>query len=72
VGRWPDGLIFWIWAIHYAVGRFFLGFLRIGDPSYAFGLRQDQVIAILVLAAAVPMIVRLTARSRMQARIFAV
>jgi phosphatidylglycerol:prolipoprotein diacylglycerol transferase len=72
VGRWPDGLIFWIWAIHYAVGRFFLGFLRIGDPSYAFGLRQDQVIGILVLAAAVPMIVRLTARSRMQARIFAV
>jgi prolipoprotein diacylglyceryl transferase len=72
VGRWPDGLIFWIWALQYAIGRFFLGFLRIDDPKYAFGLRQDQVIGLLVLAAAVPMIVRLTTRARAQARSFAV
>jgi phosphatidylglycerol:prolipoprotein diacylglycerol transferase len=72
IGRWPDGLIFWIWAVQYAIGRFFLGFLRIDDPKYAFGLRQDQVIGLLVLAAAVPMIVRLTARGRAQTRSFAV
>jgi prolipoprotein diacylglyceryl transferase len=70
-GRWPDGLIFWIWAVHYAIGRFFLGFLRIGDPTYAFGLRQDQVIAILVLAAAAPMLVRLGTRSGAEARTLA-
>jgi phosphatidylglycerol:prolipoprotein diacylglycerol transferase len=61
-GRWPEGLIFWLWMAWYAVGRFFLGFLRVGDPTYAFGLREDQTIAILVFAAAVPMIVRLGSR----------
>jgi prolipoprotein diacylglyceryl transferase len=72
IGRWPDGVIFWIWALHYAVGRFFLGFLRIGDPTYAFGLRQDQTIALLVFAAAITVLFRLTTRSRAQTRTFAV
>ncbi len=72
IGRWPDGVIFWIWAMHYAVGRFLLGFLRIGDPTYAFGLRQDQTIALLVFAAAVPVLLRLTTRPRAQARTLAV
>ena len=66
-GRWPEGLIFWLWMAWYAVGRFVLGFVRIGDPNYAFGLRQDQTIAVLVLAAAIPMIARLGARIRPQA-----
>jgi phosphatidylglycerol:prolipoprotein diacylglycerol transferase len=55
----PDGLVFWLWMAFYAIGRFALGYLRVGDPSYAFGLREDQAIALLVLAAALPMIVRL-------------
>ena len=63
-GRWPEGLIFWLWLAWYAVGRFFLGFLRIGDPTYAFGLREDQTIALIVFAAAVPMIIRLGSRIR--------
>jgi phosphatidylglycerol:prolipoprotein diacylglycerol transferase len=56
----PDGLIFWITAAWYAVGRFLLGFLRTVDPTYVFGLREDQIIGLLVLAAAIPMIARLT------------
>ena len=56
----PDGLIFWLAAAWYAIGRFSLGFLRTVDPTYAFGLREDQIIGLLVLAAAIPMIVRLT------------
>ena len=68
----PDGTVFWIWLAQYAIGRFILGFLRIDDPTYAFGLRQDQVIALLVLAAAVPMIVRLLWRSPAPARSLAV
>src|SRR5207247_10165465 len=71
IGRLPDGVIFWIWALHYAVGRFFLGFLRIGDPTYAFSLRQDQTIALLVFAAAATMLVRLTTRRRAETRSFA-
>jgi len=56
----PDGLIFWLSAAWYAVGRLLLGFLRIADPTYVFGLREDQVISLFVLAAAIPMIIRLT------------
>jgi len=59
---WPDGLIFWLWMAWYAIGRIALGFLRLGEPTYAFGLREDQAVGILVLAAAVPMIVRLWPR----------
>jgi phosphatidylglycerol:prolipoprotein diacylglycerol transferase len=58
----PNGLIFWLWMAWYAVGRFFLGYLRVGDPNYAFALREDQVTAFFVLAAAIPMIVRLWPR----------
>ena len=62
--RMPHGLIFWLWLAWYAVGRFALGYLRTGDPNYAFALREDQVIGVLVLAAAIPMIVRLWPRGR--------
>jgi phosphatidylglycerol:prolipoprotein diacylglycerol transferase len=60
----PDGLIFWLAAAWYAVGRLALGFLRIADPTYALGLREDQVIAIVVLAVAIPMILRLVLSGR--------
>ena len=62
--RLPDGLMFWMWMAWYAIGRFGLGFLRVGEPNYAFGLREDQAIGILVFAAAVPMIVRLLIHRR--------
>ena len=58
--------IFWIWAAQYAIGRLVLGFLRANpqfEPTYAFGLRQDQLIGLLVIAAAIPMLVRLGMRS---------
>jgi len=58
----PAGLVFWLWMAWYAIGRFFLGYLRVGDPNYAFALREDQVIGFFVLAAAIPMIVRLWPR----------
>ena len=62
--RLPDGAVFWLTALWYAIGRFLLGFLRINDPTYVFGLREDQLIAVLVLAAAIPMIVRLASGVR--------
>ncbi len=60
----PDGLIFWLWFAWYGLGRFVLGYVRVGDPSYAFALREDQAIAVLAIAAAIPMIVRLWPRRR--------
>ena len=58
----PDGLLFWLWMAWYAIGRFALGYLRIGEPTYAFALREDQAIGILVLAASIPMLIRLRPR----------
>jgi phosphatidylglycerol:prolipoprotein diacylglycerol transferase len=57
-----DGLMFWLWMAWYAIGRFALGFLRVGEPNYAFGLREDQAIGLLVLTAAIPMLIRLRPR----------
>ncbi|MGH2498542.1 MAG: prolipoprotein diacylglyceryl transferase [Candidatus Limnocylindria bacterium] len=64
----PEGRIFWIWALHYAVGRVFIGFLRIGDPLSIFGLRQDQLIALGLALAALPMLALLFVRARRQPR----
>jgi hypothetical protein len=41
-----------------------LGFMRINDPTYVFSLREDQIIGIFVLAAAIPMLIRLTMLGR--------
>ncbi len=52
--RAPEGRIFWIWMIWYAVGRLAFGYLRIGDPTPIAGLRQDQLIAVATLLVALP------------------
>lgn len=53
-GRAPEGRIFWLWALWYGLGRFGLGFLRIGDPYPVAGLRQDQLIALGAILVALP------------------
>lgn len=53
---WPDGLLFLVYLSLYSLMRFFLAF----TSSYqiiAFGLTQSQIIAIMSLAVAVPLIV---------------
>ena len=40
--------------------------MRIADPTYVFGLREDQVISLFVLAAAIPMVIRLSMFRRAQ------
>jgi phosphatidylglycerol:prolipoprotein diacylglycerol transferase len=47
----PEGRIFWIWLITYAIGRLWFGYMRVGDPTPILGLRQDQLIALTVLVA---------------------
>ena len=60
-GHDREGRVFWIWVVWYAIGRFALGFLRIGDPTSVLGLRQDQLIALIALAVAVPALMLLQA-----------
>lgn len=47
-----EGSVFWIWLISYSIGRLWFGSLRVGDPTPYLGLRQDQLIALGVLAVA--------------------
>ncbi len=60
---WPDGLLFLVYLTLYSVERFFLAF----TSSYqimAFGLTQSQIVALISLAVAIPLIVRTLMQSR--------
>jgi phosphatidylglycerol:prolipoprotein diacylglycerol transferase len=52
----PDGSLFLIYLSLYSLWRLATDFLRVGTP-FLFGLHQAQVIAIIVLAIAVPLLV---------------
>ncbi len=56
-----DGVLFAIYAGIYAFGRFWLSMLREGTP-FVTGLREAQVISVLVFVAAVPLAVYLWQR----------
>jgi phosphatidylglycerol:prolipoprotein diacylglycerol transferase len=58
----PDGSLFLIYLSLYALWRVGVGFLRVGTP-FLFGLHQAQVIGIVILAIAIPLLVYRT-RSR--------
>jgi len=57
----PDGSLFLIYLSLYSVWRLGIDFLREGTP-FLFGLHQAQIIAIIVLAIAVPMLAYRTRR----------
>ena len=52
----PDGSLFLIYLSLYAIWRFSVDFIRDGTP-FLFGLHQAQVIALIVLAIALPLLV---------------
>lgn len=61
--NWPDGLLFLVYLSLYSLMRFFLAF----TSSYqiaAFGLTQSQIVALISLAVAVPLIVHFQMRRR--------
>ena len=62
-GTRGDGVLFLIYATLYSFGRFFISFVR-EDNVYFAGLRQAQIIALVVMAVAVPLIVWLDQRFR--------
>ncbi len=65
--NWPDGLLFLVYLTLYSVERFLLAF----TSSYqiiAFGLTQSQIVAIIALAAALPLIGWTTTRRNKSAR----
>lgn len=56
-----EGVLFLIYATLYSLGRFFISFAR-EDNLYFANLRQAQIIALAVMALAVPLAVRLNRR----------
>lgn len=61
--NWPDGLLFLVYLALYSLERFLLAF----TSSYqivALGLTQSQLVALLALAAALPLIVWTVTRAR--------
>jgi phosphatidylglycerol:prolipoprotein diacylglycerol transferase len=62
--NWPDGMLFLVYLTLYSLERFLLGF----TSSYqilAFGLTQSQIVALVSLLVALPLIVRILARRKM-------
>jgi len=62
--NWPDGLLFLVYLSLYSVERFLLAF----TSSYqiiAFGLTQSQIVALISLAVALPLMARMLARARL-------
>ena len=57
----PPGMLFAMYLGLYSAGRFFISFLRAGDPPmdkiWAIGLTEAHVVAIVVLAITIPLLV---------------
>ncbi len=61
----PDGLLFLVYLSLYSIERFFLAF----TSSYqiiAFGLTQSQIVALISLAVALPLLARMLTRARLK------
>jgi len=54
----PPGMLFVLYGALYSIGRFFLSFLRVETNTYFNGvLNEAQVVALIVIAVAVPLLV---------------
>jgi len=62
-GRPPEGRIFWISLAFQSLGRFLISFVRVDQPGL-FGLYQAQLISLVLIALAIPMLISLTRIAR--------
>ena len=53
----PQGMFFALYGALYSTGRFFLSFLRVETNEYFLGLNQAQILALIVILVAVPLLV---------------
>lgn len=56
-----DGVLFWIYASLYSLGRFWISFLRT-DSEFLFGLKEAQLVSLLTFMVGVPIILYLLGR----------
>ena len=50
-----DGVLFWVYASLYSFGRFWISFLRL-DSEFLFGLKEAQILSLLVFMLGLPLI----------------
>jgi phosphatidylglycerol---prolipoprotein diacylglyceryl transferase len=60
--NWPDGVLFLVYVLLYSVERFLLSFTS-AYQIIAFGLTQSQLVALVALVAALPLLIRAITRS---------
>lgn len=53
----PHGMLFILYGTLYAVGRFFLSFLRVETNSYYLGINEAQVVSLIIMIIAIPWLV---------------
>ena len=53
----PPGMFFALYGALYSTGRFFLGFLRVEPNEYFLDLNQAQILALIIILIAVPLLV---------------
>jgi phosphatidylglycerol:prolipoprotein diacylglycerol transferase len=61
VGRQPEGRLLWLFLALYGVGRFVISFLRF-DAIVLFGLRQAQVLSLVLFVISAAMLMYLSVR----------
>ena len=61
--RAPEGRVFWIWLAFQSFGRLVISFLRI-DKADLFGLYQAQLVSIVLIVLAIPILVTLFRMAR--------
>ena len=53
----PRGMVFVLYGTLYSLGRFFLSFLRVETNSYALGLNEAQIVSLIIMLVAIPLLV---------------
>ncbi len=62
-GRPPEGRLLWLFLLLYSVGRFAISFLRL-DPLVFAGLREAQLVSLVLAALGAAMLAQLSLRRR--------
>ena len=50
-------MVFVLYGALYSVGRFFLSFLRVEDNIYVLGLNEAQIVCLVIMLVAIPLLV---------------
>lgn len=53
----PRGMVFVLYGALYSMGRFFLSFLRVEANTYAMGLNEAQIVSLVIMLVAIPLLV---------------